>query len=110
MRYYFKFKQEKRSGRFFSFSYPSFCGVSRPEPVLANSIIAFRMQTSRFYFCFCFRCCVLIQLQHWLHCRVAHWLQCWAVGPKQNLSLTHTFKPPVELTVLRNGMKERRSS
>ncbi len=34
---------------------------------------------------------------------VAHWLQCWAVGPKSNLTLTHTFTPPVEVTVLHNG-------
>lgn len=34
---------------------------------------------------------------------VAHWLQCWAVGPKSDLSLTHTFTPPVEMTVLHNG-------
>ena len=30
-------------------------------------------------------------------------MQCWAVGPKSNLSLTHTFTPPVEVTVLHNG-------
>ena len=56
------------------------------------------------------RTCMLARVQEYtLHFLqepphgVAHWLQCWAVGPKSNLTLTHTFTPPVEVTVLHNG-------